>query len=331
MTNKVIDMAKKIERTAPTTRIPYIILLVCIVAIAALSYFIISQPQVKQECPAQNCTAAPAPKHNASEVSRFFGKVMDSYTDLAYAAPTTPKFNSNGLWEEDVVLNQSGKIVKMFVNDSGLALQSIFVEAPIAPTLSNDEVVATGVVKMSGKISCSESKPLVFVFFDLYCPPCLAAESKVQKLEQKFNKSVSFEYKIIPTHTADLEKMYGSNVTRALGYLLCARAQGSLDKFKNCTEGAYEKHQETPLTENELGACVNSSSLNTTALDVCMSSYSIDMNRDLMLAETFSLAGTTQTVPAGAPVVTVDCQYKAIPDYAETAICYAHPELKECK
>jgi len=322
-------------KNAPVSKIPYMLLMICVVAIALLSYLIVSWPAPKpQECPAQNCTVAPAPKHNVSEVSHFIGRVMDSYTDLAYAQPTTPKFIPNdGIWEESLVLNRTGSPlgVRIRVYDSNLTLQSVFVEGPKPLSISADEVVAKGVVKLNGKLSCSENKTRVFVFFDLYCPPCLAAESKVEELKQKFNDSVSFEYKIIPTHSYDLVQKYGSNVTRALGYLLRARAQNKLEELKNCTEDAYKKHQEIPLTEDELRKCVNSSSLNTTALDVCMSSYNIDMNRDWMLAETFSLVGTIQTVPSGAPVMTVDCQYKAEPDYAEAAICYAHPELKGCK
>ncbi|NYZ78786.1 hypothetical protein H0N99_01420 [Candidatus Micrarchaeota archaeon] len=322
-------------KNAPVSKIPYMLLMICVVAIALLSYLIVSWPASKpQECPAQNCTVAPAPKHNVSEVSHFIGRVMDSYSDLAYAEPTTPKFIPNdSIWEESLVLNRTGSPlgVRIRVYDSNLTLQSVFVEGPKPLSISADEVVAKGVVKLNGKLSCSENKTRVFVFFDLYCPPCLAAESKVEELKQKFNDSVSFEYKIIPTHSYDLVQKYGSNVTRALGYLLCARVQGKLDELKNCSEDAYKKHQEIPLTEDELIACVSSSSLNTTTLDVCMSSYNIDMNRDWMLAETFSLVGTIQTVPSGAPVITVDCQYKAEPAYAEAAICYAHPELKGCK
>ncbi len=326
-------MAKK---TAPVSKTPYLLLLFCIVAIALLSYLIVSRPNATpQECPAQNCTVLESPKHNISEVSHFMGRVMDSYTDLAYAAPTTPKFIPNDkVWEETVLLNITGtpRSVRISVYDSNLTLQSVMIEGPKPLALSNDEVVAKGVVKLNGKLSCSEDTIRVFVFFDLYCPPCLAAEKQVEELRQKFNGSnVSFEYKIIPTHSYDLATKYGSNVTRALGYLLCARAQDKLEQLKNCTEDAYKKHQEVPLTEDELRKCVNSTSLNTTELDICMSSYNIDMNRDWVLAETYSLVGTIQTTPSGAPVMTVDCQYKAEPQYAEAAICYAHPELKECK
>lgn len=320
------------ERHAPVSKTPYLVLLLCIVAIAFLSYLIVNMPEVKQpQRPTQNCTAALVPKHNISEVTHFIGRVMDSYTDLPYATPTTPRFTSDGLWEEDVVLNQSGKGVKIFVNDSSLTLQNIFVEAPNTPKISNDEVVIMGVVKLNGKVNCSEDKINAFVFMDLYCSPCLAAESTIAGLKQKFNKSVDFQYKIIPTHTYDLEPKYGSNVTRALGYLLCAREQNQLDELKNCTETAYEKHYEVPLSEDELRTCVNSTSLNVTALDTCMQSYNLDMSRDWILAETYSLVGAVQTEPAGAPVVVIDCQYKAEAQYAEAAICYAHPELNECK
>ncbi|NYZ75700.1 hypothetical protein H0N98_00420 [Candidatus Micrarchaeota archaeon] len=323
------------KTTAPVTKTSYLLLLICVVAIALLSYLIVSRPEpTQQECPAQNCTVAVMPKHNISEVIHFIGRVMDSYTDLAYATPTTPKFIAEEkIWEEYVVLNRTNGLlgVKIRVYDSNLTMQSIMVEGPKPLSLSGDEVVAPGVVKLNGKLNCSQDKIRVFVFFDLYCPPCLAAESKVAELKQKFSNSVSFEYKIIPTHSYDLVTKYGSNVTRALGYLLCARAQDKLDELKNCTEDAYKKHQEVPLTENELRNCVNATSLNITELDICMSSYNIDINRDWMLAETYSLVGTIQTIPAGAPIITVDCQYKAEPQYAEVAICYAHPELKECK
>jgi thiol-disulfide isomerase/thioredoxin len=320
-------------KNAPVSRVPYILLLICIVAIAALSYLIVSMSEVKSpQCPAQNCTTAASPKQNISAVTHFIGRVMDSYTDLAYASPTTPKFIAeDGVWEEVVILSSSVKNVRIRVYDSNLTLQSVFVEGPKPLELSNDEVVARGVVKLNGKLSCSENKTRVFVFFDLYCPPCLAAESTIDGLKQKFNNSITVEYKIVPTHSYDLVTKYGSNVTRALGYLLCARAQDKLEELKNCTEDVYKKHQEVPLTEEELTKCVNASSLNTTELSTCMSSYNIDMNRDWMLAEEYSLVGSFKTTPAGTPVITVDCQYKAEPQYAEAAICYAHPELKECK
>jgi protein-disulfide isomerase len=323
------------KKNASITKVPFMLLIICIVGIALLSYLIVSWPAPKQqECPTQNCTATIMPKQNISDVVHFIGRAMDSYTDLAYAAPTTPKFLPDGkIWEEFVVLNRSGSPlgVRIRVYDSNLTLQSIMVEGPKPLSLSEDEVVAQGVVKLNGKINCSQDKIRVFVFFDLYCPPCLAAESQIAELMQKFNSSVSFEYKIIPTHSYDLATKYGSNVTRALGYLLCAMAQDKLDEMKSCTEDAYKKHQEVPLTENELTTCVNKSSLDAKELDTCMSSYNIDINRDWTLAETYGLVGTIQTIPAGAPIITVDCQYKAEPQYAEAAICYAHPELKECK
>ena len=318
------------------TKTQYVILLIAVIAIASLFYIIVSrQKPACPECPAQNCTAPPTPLHNASEVGKFIGRVMDSYSDLAFADPTTPRFIADeGVWEEVVMLNRSGssKSIRIRVFDSNLTLDSIMVEGPKPLVLSDDEVVANGVVRLNGKLNCSQDKIRVFVFSDLYCPPCIAAEKSIEELKQKFNSSVSFEYKIILTHSYDLAPTYGlENVTKAAGYLLCSRAQDKLDEFKKCAIDAYLKHEEVPLTPDELDGCVNSSSLNKSALDTCMSSYYIDLNKDRMLAETYSLVGTIQTVPSGAPVVTVDCMYKAQADYAEAAICYAHPELAECK
>lgn len=82
---------------------------------------------------------------------------------------------------------------------------------------------------MSGRINCSEDKIRLFVFFDLYCPPCIADEKIIDEARQKFNQSVNFDYKIIMTHSYDLANTYDlENVSRAAGYLLCSRAQGSL-------------------------------------------------------------------------------------------------------
>jgi len=320
------------------TKFPYtaVLLVVAIIVIATLSYIIVSRPPAGPQYNIINFTViTPTPKHNISEVKNFMARVMDSYTDLPYANPTTPYFrDQEGVWEEMVLMNSSGsaKNVLIRVYDSNLTLESVMLEAPKPLSISNDQVVANGVVRLNGKLNCSQNKIMAFVFFDLYCPPCIAAEKKIDQMKQKFNNSVDFEYKIILTHSYDLAPKYGlENVSKAAGYLLCARAQGKLDEFKSCAIDAYMKHAEVPLSDIELSSCVNSTSLNKTALDVCMSSYYLDLNRDNMLAETDSLVGTVQTAPAGAPVVTVDCMYKAEPDYAEAAICYAHPELQECK
>lgn len=310
----------------------YLFLLVALIGIAAVCYVVLKPVQC--ECPAQNYTQA-TPKQNVSDVSRFIGRVMDSYSDLAYADRSTPRFlPEEGVWEEVVLLNRTGsaKNIRIRVYDSNLTLQSVFVEGPKPLSLSNDEVVAKGVVRMSGKRSCSEDKVRVFVFFDLYCPPCIKAEEMIEELKEKFNRSATFEYKIILTHSYDLAQKYGlDNISLAAGYLLCSRAQGRLDEFKRCAVDAYTKHEEVPLTPMELEECANSSSLNLAELNECMKTYYIDLNRDRMLAETYSLVGSIQTVPSGAPVVAVDCMYKAEASYAEAAICYAHPELEECK
>ncbi|QLJ52911.1 MAG: hypothetical protein Sv326_0736 [Candidatus Fermentimicrarchaeum limneticum] len=317
------------------TKTCYIIILIAVAAFAAISYLIFARSTCQRcECPVQNCTAS-TPKQNLSNVKSFMGRVMDSYSDLAFADPVTPSFiPQEGVWESAVLLNRSGstKTVRIRVYDSNLTLESVLVEGPKPPSLSSDEVVANGIVKMSGRINCSEDKIRLFVFFDLYCPPCIADEKIIDEARQKFNQSVNFDYKIIMTHSYDLANTYDlENVSRAAGYLLCSRAQGKLDEFKQCAVEAYMKHEEVPLNMTELNDCANSTSLNATALDGCMGSYYLDLNKDRMLAESYGLVGFTQTVPSGAPVVTVDCLYKAQADYVEKLICYAHPELEECK
>jgi len=325
-------MKKKEAKSFPYAAV---LLVIAIIVIAALSYIIMSRPAAGPQYNVINFSiVTPTPKHNISEVKRFMARVMDSYSDLPYADPATPYFrDQEGVWEEMVLMNKSGnaKNVIIRVYDSNLSLQSVMVEGPKPFTISDDEVVARGVVKLNGKLNCSFDKTRVFVFFDLYCPPCIAAEKKIEELKQKFN-SVDFEYKIILTHSYDLAPKYGlENVTKAAGYLLCSRAQGKLEEFKKCAIDAYMKHEEVPLSDLELRSCVNSTSLNTTALDACMGSFYIDLNKDEMLAETYSIAGNIQTVPSGAPVVTVDCMYKSEPEYTEAAICYAHPEFQECR
>ncbi|MEM3555230.1 MAG: hypothetical protein QXF56_00700 [Candidatus Micrarchaeia archaeon] len=313
----------------------YIIFILAVIATAVLTYIIVSTyTQKPQECPPQNCTPQ-MPKQKLADVKSFIGRVMDSYSDLPFAERATPRFlPEEGVWEEVVLLNRTGsaKLVRIRVYDSNLTLQGVFVEGPKPISLSNDEVVAKGVVKMAGKLNCSQEKIRALVFFDLYCPPCIAGEEKIAQLKEKFNRSVSFEYKIILTHSYDLAPKYGlENVSLAAGYLLCSRAQGKLEEFKKCAIEKYMTHEEVPLTPMELSECANSTSLNATAFDECIKTYYVNLNLDRMAAETYGLVGSLTTIPAGAPVVVVDCMYKAEVNYAEAAICYAHPELEECK
>jgi len=308
--------------------------IIALIVIVAVVYLLLNMYKPTQECPPPNCPAPATPKQNVSDVKRFIGRVMDSYSDLPFAERATPRFISEeGIWEEVVLLNRTGsaKLVRIRVYDSNLTLQGVFVEGPKPISLSSDEVVAKGVVRMTGKLNCSQEKIRALVFFDLYCPPCIAAENKIAELKEKFNRSVSFEYKIILTHSYDLAQKYGlDNVSLAAGYLLCSRAQGKLEEFKRCAIEKYMTHEEVPLTPMELSECANSTSLNITALDECMKTYYVNLNLDRMAGETYGLVGSVTTVPAGAPVVVVDCMYKAEVNYTEAAICYAHPELEEC-
>ena len=50
------------KKNAPVTKIPYLLLIICVVAIALLSYLIVSWAAPKQqECAAQYCTVAVMP------------------------------------------------------------------------------------------------------------------------------------------------------------------------------------------------------------------------------------------------------------------------------
>lgn len=288
------------------------------------------------ECPDCNATKV-QPKRSVEEVKNFIGRIMDSYTDLLYAEPTTPVFISNEkIWEEVVILQTTGgvKTVRIRVYDESLSLENVYISGPVPRTFSNDMVVTKGVVKLTGKLNCSEDKIMVMEFFDLYCDPCIDAQGKMLQFRNKFNESIEYEYKFLLTHSLDLAPKYGlENVSKGLEYFVCVRntaSEGMFEEFKECAIEAYSKHKETPLEPAELDACILWKS-NRSELDECLRTAYIDLNRDRLLAETYSIVGTNEHPPMGTPTIVVDCQYKTSVDYAEKALCYAHPELKECK
>jgi hypothetical protein len=292
-----------------------------------------------QQCPDCNATKV-QPKRSAQEIKTFIGRIMDSYTDLVFSEPTTPIFRSDEkIWEEILTLQTASgtKTVKIRIYDENMSLENVYISGPVPGTFSSDVVVAKGVVKLTGKLNCSEDKIRVMEFFDLYCDPCILAQEKMQQFRNKFNESIKYENKLLMTHSYDLVVKYGyENVSRGLEYLACVRNkvnESMFETYKECVIAAYLKHKETPLEPAELESCLswkmNDTDLNETR--ECVKTAYLDLNRDRALAESYSLVGTSEYPPMGTPVVVIDCQYKTSVDYAEKALCYTHPEIKECK
>ncbi|MEM3030350.1 MAG: DsbA family protein [Candidatus Micrarchaeia archaeon] len=256
------------------------------------------------------CLGGPASSEKSVEASvkdfliRYYG-VWD-------VAVTNTSFR-NGLWFVNVSYSseRGRSSTLILIDDTNLSSRwelLPFITTPI------------GIAPIPGKLSCSEGGRLkVMLFTDPYCEACLRAEEPIAQLKAKFNESIDFEYRLLLTDTQLLAKNFGyENASLAASYFACAREQGNavLDPVKECALAAYRNHAGTPLSKDELDACLpRATALDVASFDACLQTANQLLDFDNKLALTY-LAPTPIT-----PRVVIDCTVKATPRTAEYAIC----------
>jgi hypothetical protein len=185
--------------------------------------------------------------------------------------------------------------------------------------LSNNSVVASGVVQLGGKYACITQAPTdVYWFIDPYAFGSVQSLLNASEIRQLYGNRVNLTVKII---LGDDTQRIGSsvglfNAAYLSKYVLCASQQRNFSAFTARLNSAYNSSY---LSQSVLAGISNSSKLDYAQLNQCLASSSTEINVQSLLAQYYNI---TQT-----PIAIVNCHYLALPQTVRQALCYTNSTL----
>ena len=261
------------------------------------------------------------PSHTPSEVTAYLQKHLIVYYGITSAEMPTPTY-SEGEWTTDVRFDENGKlqVLRISISDDTLALKEMWLKV----LLNKDP---TGIIPISGKVSCSEGDRIkVIEFANPFCPYCVASEGAIKAIKARFNATVDYEYRVmLPKSNAMIDEFGYTNVSLTSKYYACAQKQDLLDKFRECVMRVYSKQVGKPLAENWLDSCAIDEGLNLTETKSCVADADKLLDTDMKLGQTYLGAY------AQLPTFVVDCRFKTTdPSLVRYAVCYEFPKTAGC-
>lgn len=271
------------------------------------------------------------PTHNSTVIEALAERVLASYASVNSSLSLLPYIsNVSSLnvtylpqgkeWLASLKVRNFGSnttlLVSFLVSDINTSVITPLIQTVRPSLISNNSVVAYGVVKLSGKYSClSASSTSVYWFIDPYAPGALKSLSNATALENSLGSRINLTVKIVSgADTQRIAIAYGADNAQILGrYTFCASQQKGFNAFVSNLNSLFSGSY---MSSNILGNIANFSSLNTTALNACVNASVSKLNAQALLASYYNI---TQT-----PVAIVNCNYMALPQTAKQAICYVN-------
>ncbi|MFH1286125.1 MAG: hypothetical protein ABIH99_06110 [Candidatus Micrarchaeota archaeon] len=289
--------------------------LLCVAFAAGYTYY-------SSISPCTESTIIGTPTHNQTQVEEAVKEFLVIQYGVVDTRFVSAEF-SEGIWnlQVDFTAGSLNSSFTVAVNDSNLSIDTLYEKAILGGAPG-------GIVPLQGKINCApdgEGSVNVMEFIDPYCPFSISNIQLMNELRTKFGSSLEYEPHLTFTHSLALAPAHGlSNITTAYNYIACAREQGKFDEYRVCFTNTYTKHEEVPLTLDELNNCAVTAQLDNETLKTCLENDALDLvDFDNKLGQTYFIDRT--------PLVVVNCQYKTRAPLAEYAICYEYPETKGCE
>lgn len=266
--------------------------------------------------------------HNSTQVKMIMERFLASYQNINSSFSLLP-FSSNVSainvsfvpslreWYSTVPVRWPGTnqtfTLSAIVNDlnGSVVLSQVQISRPAA--LSSNYVVAQGVVKVSGAYACGTNQTSLYWFIDPYTPGSLQSLSNMTALRSKYGGELNATVKILFSQYSErIADAYGLNNSEALGeYLFCASTQDNFSGFVNNVEVQSANGY---VSRSALSQLANVSKLNTSALNTCLSTSLQKINYQALLAQHYNITSS--------PLTLTDCQYLAIPQTTNNALCY---------
>ncbi|MEM0201191.1 MAG: hypothetical protein QXD23_02190 [Candidatus Micrarchaeaceae archaeon] len=341
--NEPSVVIKPIGKLGGLDGIHIILILLLIISLAILLYvtyakqsivLISNQTTTNQTLNLTNCeygysnNYCATPIHNASQIKKIFESFLASYTYINSSLSVVPYISEVNQIKEYYSPNTKTWIVtvpeKYFITNTTFILSAIINDSntsqifPLIQTIkpvlkSQNYVYGYGYISLSNKTSCitSNSTPLYW-FIDPYSPGSISSLSYLEKLQNKFNNTISPEIDILYTqYSQTVADQYGLQNTTLMGkYIFCSSKQPNFNTFINTLNSSYQNEYMSP---NELNQIAKNSELNLTQINQCISSSSVIINRQAVLANYYNITST--------PSVIIGCKYETIPQMSYQTLC----------
>jgi hypothetical protein len=275
------------------------------------------------------------PQHNASQILSLSKRILASYNNLNNSLSLLPYYtNVNSMNASYVPAIKSWYVHMQVINPtnststftfsfliSDLDTSSVTVlQQQVKPsTISNNYVASQGVIKISGRSTCSGTSPTsAYWFIDPYTPGSISSLSNLTTIQARYGSKANITLKILyGQYSQSIGDQFGVNNSRALGrYLLCASEQPRFPSFVQALQSVYTNGYTSPST---LSAISNSSGMNVSNINSCISSSGAAINNQALLALYYNVTST----PGLSPIASI-FRYRRQPAQHSamlTAIC----------
>lgn len=278
-----------------------------------------------------NCAV---PIHNATQIKALAERVLASYANVNSSLSLLPFISNVGSmnvsylqasksWYVQVgaknFVNNFAFQVGFLINDRNISQITPLLQTAVPSQLSNNTVVATGVIKMSGRYACLTPTPThVYWFVDPYAVGAVKSLLNASDIMQLYGSRVNLTVKVVDG--ADTQRVSTSvglfNALYLSKYALCASQQENFSAFATNLNTMYNGSY---MSQSVLAGIANESKLNNVQLNGCINATNTELGAQGLLAQYYNI---TQT-----PSVVVGCQYLTLPQITQEALCYTNSTL----
>ncbi|MCL5101984.1 MAG: hypothetical protein M1544_01335 [Candidatus Marsarchaeota archaeon] len=275
------------------------------------------------------------PKYNQSQVLNAAAKVLANYQYINstlsiltyYSLINQSKVSyqpSTNTWSvitpyRDPYTNTTLNVSMEFYG-SNLSLETPFIQMLKPKIISNNSVVAQGVLGINGKTTCVSNTPEpVYLITDPYAPGAISSIMQAINMSRNYSKEINMSYKFVFSgYSISHYKTYGEQETQLLGaYLACGSVQQNFTKFMGILSNVYNGE---PISNTTLYSMAQGAGFNMSSFGDCMVNAPATLSAQAELA---SFYGITTT-----PVFIANCKYEAIPATANELLNYSLSQLK---
>ncbi len=214
--------------------------------------------------------------------------------------------------------NNQTFVVSMLISDTNTMQITPLEQIAKPAALGNYSVAALGTVKIQNSAACSTENPLqVYLFTDPYAIGGIASLLNATALESRLAGRVNISvYMLDSPATQAVANIHGfANASALSQYLFCAYGRANFTKFASAAGSVLQNGYISPGTLSSLA----NSTFGAGALSSCLATAADKISNQELFGKFYSINQV--------PIAVVNCQYLAIPQTLQDAICYANSSV----
>jgi hypothetical protein len=303
---------------------------ILVILLLLVSYYRPALPTNSTQTTTVYSNSTYSPVHTPAQIKTISEQLLASYAQTNSSLSVLPYYanvsamsvsyipSSSDWYVQIPSVSPSGNstfYISAIISDKNGSVVTPFIQLAKPPVISKNTVVAPGVINLAGKPSCISSNPLnIYWFIDAYAPGSVQSLRNITSLESNYGSKVNVSVKILyGSSTAQIADQVGTLNAQELGkYILCSSTQPNFPRFVSVLNSIYNNDY---ISQNTLQSISSTSGLNQTALNTCISNANGPINAQMLLAQYYNITSN--------PSIIVNCEYQAIPQTVNKAICYA--------